>query len=87
MTHYELMISISTFLTVLLFCLGITGVLVKVIWDVLNRRIDEISKAVDMAKSDIHEIKYNYLNRFDDMKTHVNAIKEEIIEKINSLTK
>lgn len=81
------MISISTFLTVLLFTLGITGVLVKVIWDVLNRRIDDLSAAVSATKEDIHEIKYNYLNRFDDMKTHISLIKEEIIEKITMVDK
>lgn len=79
------MISVSTFLWTLGASFAVIGTLGTILWKSMNRRMDKLEEAVSKAIDEVHEVRYNYLDRFEDMREHISTVKEEIIDRINNI--
>lgn len=60
---------------------AVIGALISALWITFSDRIKELKTDTKGLEKEMHEIKYNYLNRFEEVKGLINEVKEVVIEQ------
>lgn len=58
--------------------------LVAVIYKSIEGKVEDMKRLIEKQFENTEQIKYNYLDRFSEVKQQIADTKEEILEKLNS---